>query len=101
MVDIAHQVGGLRSHALLPAEWSAIWPQLPCRLRVYATQIVDTWDTGLQGEYGVGPAELHALQDMATKWWQDVQHDRQRLDLEDVTGRGQQLEADTAGRAKF
>ena len=29
-------------------------------------------------EYGTGPAELQALQEMAAQWWQDVQHERQQ-----------------------
>ena len=80
---------------------STIWHQFPCRLRVYATQIEEASDAGSPEEYGVGPAELHALQDMAAKWWQDVQYDRQKLDPEGVAGRGQRLQVDTAGRLKF
>ena len=72
VVDATRQVGGFRPQALLPTEWSTIWHQFPCRLRVYATQIAQAWDAGSPEEYGVGPAELHALQDMAAKWWQDV-----------------------------
>ena len=29
-------------------------------------------------EYGTGPAELQALQEMAAQWWQDVQHERRQ-----------------------
>ena len=31
--------------------------------------VEETWDTGAQEEYGAGPAELQALQDMAAKWY--------------------------------
>ena len=43
---------------------------------------------------------MHALQDMAAKWRQDVQHDRQ-LVPEGVAGRDQRLQVDTAGKVKF
>ena len=32
----------------------------------------------IPSEYGTGPAELQALQEMAAQWWQDIQHERRQ-----------------------
>ena len=73
-VEVVRQVGNFRPQAIPPTEWSTIWHQLPCRLRVYAVQIEEEWQRAMPLEYGTGPAELQALQEMAALWWQDTQH---------------------------
>ena len=73
-VEVVRQVGNFRPQAIPPTEWSTIWHQLPCRLRVYAAQIEEEWQRAMPLEYGTGPAELQALQEMAAQWWQDTQH---------------------------
>ena len=99
---MVRQAGGFRSHALLPTEWSTIWHQLPCRLRVYANQIEEGWAEGTQHEYGAGPAELQALQGMAAKWWQDVQHIHCKAALpQGDTSQSEQLWVNMAGEAQF
>ena len=75
-VEVVRQVGSFRPQAISPAEWNTIWHQLPCRLRVYAAQIEEEWQRAVPLEYGTGPAELQALQEMAAQWWQDIQHER-------------------------
>ena len=77
-VEVVREVGCFRPHVIPPAEWNTIWHQLPCRLRVYAAQIEEEWQRAMPLEYGTGPAELQALQEMAAQWWQDVQHERRQ-----------------------
>ena len=60
-VEVVRQVGNFRPQAIPPTEWSTIWHQLPCRLRVYAAQIEEEWQRAMPLEYGTGPAELQAL----------------------------------------
>ena len=71
-------MGSFRPQAISPTEWNTIWHQLPCRLRVYAAQIEEEWQRAIPAEYGTGPAELQALQEMAAQWWQDIQHERRQ-----------------------
>ena len=103
-VDIVRQVGASSRIPYSPQSGapSGTTNQLPCRLRAHATQIKEAWETGAQQEYGVGPAELQALQDMAAKWRQDVQHDHWRpAYLMGGSGQGQRLWVDTTGKTQF
>ena len=79
-VEVVRQVGSFRPQAISPTEWNTIWHQLPCRLRVYAAQIEEEWQRAMPLEYGTGPAELQALQEMAAQWRQDIQHGRRQGD---------------------
>ena len=46
-------------------------------------------------EYGTGPAELQALQDVAAQWWQDVQHERRQGALPPTEQCGRDKHRDT------
>ena len=101
-VEVVRQVGSFRPQFIPPAEWNTVWHQLPCRMRVYAAQIEEEWQRAVPLEYGTGPAELQALQEMAAQWWQDAQHEcRQGANSAAETNTEIQVHVGAVGAARF